>query len=82
MGLTVSLRQSWLKWTHPLLSVPCPCFDDRILSEYWDVLGRPKFGFSPLRIDRLIHDIVSAGFEVIQGNRTKTGGRKKARELK
>jgi putative PIN family toxin of toxin-antitoxin system len=41
-----------------------PCFDGRILGEYWDVLSRPKFGFSPLRIDRLIHDIVSSGFEV------------------
>jgi putative PIN family toxin of toxin-antitoxin system len=41
-----------------------PCFDDRILCEYWDVLSRPKFGFSPLRVDRLIHDIVSSGFEV------------------
>jgi predicted nucleic acid-binding protein len=41
-----------------------PCFDDRILSEYWDVLSRPKFGFSPLRINRLIHDIVNAGFGI------------------
>jgi predicted nucleic acid-binding protein len=39
-----------------------PCFDDRILSEYWDALKRPKFGFSPLRINRLIRDIVGAGF--------------------
>jgi putative PIN family toxin of toxin-antitoxin system len=41
-----------------------PCFDDRILSEYCDVLSRPKFGFSPLQIDRLIHDVMSAGFAV------------------
>jgi predicted nucleic acid-binding protein len=41
-----------------------PCFDDRILSEYWDVLSRPKFDFSPLRINRLIRDIVRAGFGI------------------
>lgn len=41
-----------------------PCFDDRILSEYWDVLSRPKFDFSPLRINRLIHGIVRAGFGI------------------
>jgi putative PIN family toxin of toxin-antitoxin system len=41
-----------------------PCFDDRILTEYWDVLSRPKLGFSPPRVDRLIHDIVRAGFGI------------------
>jgi putative PIN family toxin of toxin-antitoxin system len=41
-----------------------PCFDGRILSEYWDVLNRPKFGFSPLRINRLIRDITGAGFGI------------------
>jgi putative PIN family toxin of toxin-antitoxin system len=41
-----------------------PCFDDRILSEYWDVLSRPKFGFCSLQINRLIHDIVTSGFGI------------------
>jgi putative PIN family toxin of toxin-antitoxin system len=41
-----------------------PCFDDRILSEYWDVLSRPKFHFSPWQLNRLIHDMVKAGFSI------------------
>ena len=41
-----------------------PCFDDCILAEYWDVLKRPKFDFPPLLINRLIHDIVRAGFNI------------------
>lgn len=41
-----------------------PCFDDRILAEYWDVLSRPKFGFPSARINRLIHDIVRIGFGI------------------
>jgi putative PIN family toxin of toxin-antitoxin system len=41
-----------------------PCFDDRILAEYWDVLSRPKFGFPSARINRLIHDIVRTGFGI------------------
>jgi putative PIN family toxin of toxin-antitoxin system len=41
-----------------------PYFDGRILVEYWDVLGRPKFGFSPPQVNRLIHDIVQAGFSI------------------
>jgi predicted nucleic acid-binding protein len=38
-----------------------PCFDDPILSEYWDVLSRPKFGFSPAQINRLVHGIIRSG---------------------
>jgi putative PIN family toxin of toxin-antitoxin system len=41
-----------------------PCFDDSILSEYWDVLFRQKFGFNPVQISRLVHDIISAGFGI------------------
>lgn len=41
-----------------------PCFNSPILSEYQDVLSRPKFGFSLLQINRLIHDIVQAGIPV------------------
>jgi putative PIN family toxin of toxin-antitoxin system len=41
-----------------------PCFDDRILAEYWDVLTRPKFGFPPLRISHLIDDIIRIGFVI------------------
>jgi putative PIN family toxin of toxin-antitoxin system len=41
-----------------------PCFDDRILSEYWDVLSRPKFHFRALRVDRLIRDMVNIGFSI------------------
>jgi putative PIN family toxin of toxin-antitoxin system len=41
-----------------------PCFDDRILAEYWDVLSRPKFGFSLPQVNYLIHDIVRAGFSI------------------
>jgi putative PIN family toxin of toxin-antitoxin system len=38
-----------------------PCFDDPILAEYWDVLCRPKFGFSSVRINRLVQDIIRFG---------------------
>jgi putative PIN family toxin of toxin-antitoxin system len=41
-----------------------PCFDDSILSEYWDVLSRSKFGFSSVQINRLVHDIISTGFGI------------------
>jgi putative PIN family toxin of toxin-antitoxin system len=41
-----------------------PCFDDSMLSEYWDVLCRPKFGFNPVQISRLVHDIINAGFGI------------------
>jgi putative PIN family toxin of toxin-antitoxin system len=41
-----------------------PCFDDSILSEYWDILCRPKFGFNPVQINRLVHNIINAGFGI------------------
>jgi putative PIN family toxin of toxin-antitoxin system len=44
-----------------------PLYDGSILSEYLEVLNRPKFSFSPLQINRLIYDIVRAGFGVEEG---------------
>jgi putative PIN family toxin of toxin-antitoxin system len=44
-----------------------PLYTEPILAEYVDVLNRPKFGFSPLQIDRLIQDIVRSGFSVDAG---------------
>jgi putative PIN family toxin of toxin-antitoxin system len=41
-----------------------PCFNEPILSEYWNVLSRPKFGFNPLQINRLMYDIIRVGFGV------------------
>jgi putative PIN family toxin of toxin-antitoxin system len=38
-----------------------PCFDDPILSEYWDVFSLPKFGFSPAQISRFVHGIIRSG---------------------
>lgn len=40
------------------------CLDARILSEYDDVLGRPKFRFDPDRIRRILHQFKSAGIRV------------------
>jgi len=39
-------------------------FDDRILDEYRDVLGRPKFGFGAREIDELLDQLVAAGEHV------------------
>ena len=36
-------------------------YNDLIISEYWDVLQRPKFNFHSAQISRLIHNIVRAG---------------------
>jgi predicted nucleic acid-binding protein len=40
---------------------PALCFDARILSEYNDVLKRPKFRFEQDKIDALIDFIVTRG---------------------
>lgn len=37
------------------------CFDERILSEYRDVLTRGKFGFEPALIDELLDFIEATG---------------------
>jgi putative PIN family toxin of toxin-antitoxin system len=44
-----------------------PVYNRSILFEYLDVLNRPKFGFNPLQVNRLIHDIVRTGFGVDEG---------------
>ena len=41
-----------------------PFYNDFIISEYWDVLGRKKFNFHPLQVSRLIDDIVRNGVAV------------------
>ena len=38
--------------------------NDLIISEYWNVLQRPKFGFHSTQISRLIHNIVRAGITI------------------
>ena len=40
---------------------PALCFDARILSEYDDVLKRPKFHFEPDKVDALLDFIVNRG---------------------
>ena len=37
------------------------CFDERIVSEYRDVLSRTKFSFDPVLVDELISFLESAG---------------------
>ena len=41
-----------------------PFYNDYIISEYWNVLRRPKFNFNPLQVSRLIDDIVRIGVAV------------------
>jgi predicted nucleic acid-binding protein len=41
-----------------------PVYDKRILSEYWDVLNRPRFGFSAEQVNRLVHHIVRVGLGI------------------
>lgn len=38
-----------------------PLFDDRILHEYRDVLGRPKFGFDPGDVRSLLEHLRAVG---------------------
>ncbi len=42
-----------------------PCYDYRILSEYREVLKRPKFGFSEAEINALLDWIESYGCSVV-----------------
>lgn len=42
-----------------------PCYDYRILSEYRDVLSRPKFKFTDSEINALLDWIVETGRQVI-----------------
>ena len=41
-----------------------PFYNDLIITEYWDVLRRPKFGFNPLQINRLVNAITRIGVAV------------------
>jgi len=41
---------------------PIPFYNDLIISEYWEVLQRPKFSFHPNQVSRLISSIVRGGF--------------------
>lgn len=38
-----------------------PVFSRPMLEEYRDVLARPKFGFDPARVHRLVEDLVALG---------------------
>lgn len=42
-----------------------PCYDSRIITEYKNVLGRPKFGFSKTEISALIDWFEYSGFSVV-----------------
>ena len=41
-----------------------PFYNDLIIQEYWEVLSRNKFGFSPFQVTRLIHDIARSGIAI------------------
>ena len=38
-----------------------PCFDARILAEYWKVLLRPHLGIAPAKVERLLNDLEEEG---------------------
>jgi predicted nucleic acid-binding protein len=38
-----------------------PCYDSRIISEYKDVLLRPKFGFKKIEVEALVEFIQQIG---------------------
>ena len=40
------------------------CYDVRILSEYKEVLQRPKFSFAPIEVEDLLTQIEACGFTV------------------
>jgi putative PIN family toxin of toxin-antitoxin system len=42
-----------------------PCYDSRILTEYQDVLRRPKFQFSKWEVDALLDQIEKDGLSVV-----------------
>ena len=41
-----------------------PFYNDLIISEYWNVLQRPKFGFQSLQVTQLVNNIISTGIAV------------------
>jgi putative PIN family toxin of toxin-antitoxin system len=42
-----------------------PAFDDRLLTEYRDVLARPRFGFDPLDVAELLEFIEALGLAMV-----------------
>lgn len=42
-----------------------PCFDDRIMAEYREVLARAKFGFDPTQIEAVLDYIVGEGLHTV-----------------
>lgn len=40
-------------------------YDERILGEYREVLGRPKFPFSPQQIKTFLHEVEAEGVAVV-----------------
>jgi putative PIN family toxin of toxin-antitoxin system len=42
-----------------------PCYDHRIVTEYKDVLLRPRFGFSPQEVSDVVSQIVADGVSVV-----------------
>jgi len=41
-----------------------PFYTNSILREYWEVLSRKKFGFSPAQVTGLINNVIRTGFSV------------------
>ena len=41
------------------------CFDERILSEYREVLGRPRFGFDERRVDDVLEVVEANGERIL-----------------
>ncbi len=42
-----------------------PCFDDRIIAEYREVLARAKFGFDPTQVEAVLDYIEGEGLHVV-----------------
>ncbi len=42
-----------------------PCFDDRIMAEYREVLARAKFGFDPTQIEAVLDYIEGDGLHIV-----------------
>jgi uncharacterized protein len=42
-----------------------PCFDDRIMAEYREVLARPKFGFDSTYVEAFLDNLEGEGQRVI-----------------
>ena len=43
------------------------CYDSRILTEYRDVLLRPKFNFNDRQVKTIIENVMATGFSMIAG---------------